>query len=82
MEKVIDKESEKKIIAKSRAEQSRAEQSRAEQLKCRIIGQMDNTQDHTFESANRIYDAFYLCPTIPTSCGGGHTPKVLVRIKT
>lgn len=47
---------------------------------CQIIGCMDNTEDHTFESANRVYDRKALCPTIPTSCGGGHTPKILVRI--
>ncbi len=35
-----------------------------------IIGQMDNTIDHTFESANRVYDGRECCPTIPT-CGGG-----------
>lgn len=33
-----------------------------------IIGQMDNS-DGTFESANRIYDANGIAPTIPT-CGG------------
>ena len=69
------------MAEQSRAEQSRAEQSRAEQLnRCMIIGQMDNTVDHTFESANRVYDKRFCCPTIPTSCGGGHTPKVITRI--
>lgn len=48
-------------------------------LRCRIIGCMDNIQDHTYESANRVYDANALCPTIPTGCGGGHTPKIIVR---
>lgn len=43
----------------------------------KIIGQMDNTQDHTFESANRVYDSNGICPTIPTICGGGHEPKIL-----
>lgn len=42
----------------------------------RILGQMDNTIDHTFESANRVYDKEMICPTIPTGCGGGHTPKI------
>lgn len=45
--------------------------------KVQVIGQMDNTIDHTFESANRIYDAEGISPTLPTGCGGGHTPKVL-----
>lgn len=35
-----------------------------------IKGQMDNTLDNTFESANRVYDNKHSCPTIPT-CGGG-----------
>lgn len=43
----------------------------------RIIGQMDNTKDRTFESANRIYDRGGICPTIPTCGGGGHQPKVI-----
>ena len=40
-----------------------------------IIGEMDNS-DGTFESANRIYGHRGAAPTIPTACGGGHTPKV------
>lgn len=50
-----------------------------EDVTCRIIGQMDNTIDHTFESANRVYDKEGLCPTIPTGAGGGHLPKILTR---
>jgi len=43
----------------------------------KIIGQMDNTIDHTFESANRVYDKNNLCPTLNT-CGGGQLqPKVI-----
>lgn len=42
-----------------------------------MIGQMDNTQDHTFESANRVYGTDGIAPTLPTSCGGGHTPKIM-----
>ena len=42
-----------------------------------VIEKMDNTKDHTFESANRIYDVNGLSPTIPTGCGGGHTPKII-----
>lgn len=41
----------------------------------RVIGQMDNTKDHTFESANRVYDKKCSCPTIPTCGGGGYTTK-------
>lgn len=37
----------------------------------RVLGQMDNTLDGTFESANRVYDSEGVCPTIPTCTGGG-----------
>lgn len=40
-----------------------------------IIGEMDNTKDHTFESANRVYSARKCMPTLPTSCGGGAHAK-------
>ena len=43
----------------------------------KIIGKMDHTIDHTFESANRVYGTDGIAPTLPTSCGGGHTPKVM-----
>lgn len=43
----------------------------------KVIGQMDNTLDGTFESANRVYDKEGLCPTIPTCAGGGIQPKVI-----
>ena len=46
-------------------------------MEAEIIGQMDNTIDHTFESANRVYDKEKLCPTLPTCCGGGHQPKII-----
>lgn len=46
-------------------------------MEVKVIGQMDNTIDNTFESANRIYDVEGLAPTLPTGCGGGHTPKIL-----
>ena len=46
-------------------------------MEVKIIAQMDNTIDHTFESANRIYGIDGLAPTLPTGCGGGHTPKIL-----
>ena len=38
---------------------------------------MDHTLDHTFESANRVYDKEQLCPTIPTCAGGNIQPKVI-----
>ena len=34
-----------------------------------IKGYMDNSVDHTFEIANRVYDRKAICPTINT-CGG------------
>ena len=43
----------------------------------RVIGQMDNTLDGTFESANRVYDSEGVCPTIPTCTGGGIQSKIL-----
>ena len=42
-----------------------------------VIAQMDNLIDHTFESANRIYDINGIAPTIPTCGGGGIQPKIL-----
>ena len=39
-------------------------------MEIKMIGQMDNTMDHTFESANRVYGKEGLCPTLPTQCGG------------
>ena len=46
-------------------------------MKVKVIGQMDNTIDHTFESANRVYNTDGLSPTIPTCAGGNIQPKVL-----
>ena len=45
----------------------------------RIIGQMDNKIDHTFESANRVYDGKKSCPTIHTCGGGNLQPKTIRR---
>lgn len=42
-----------------------------------VIAQMDNTIDHTFESANRVYGVEGVSPTIPTCGGGGIQPKIL-----
>ena len=38
---------------------------------------MDNTIDHTFESANRVYDVGGVAPTMNTCGGGGLQPKIL-----
>lgn len=43
----------------------------------KIIGQMDNTIDHTFESANRVYDIGGVAPTMNTCGGGGLQPKII-----
>lgn len=46
-------------------------------MKVKVIGQMDNTKDNTFESANRVYDTACLSPTL-NACGGGNLqPKVI-----
>lgn len=47
----------------------------------KIIGQMDNTIDNTYESANRIYDKKGLAPTINTCSGGGLQPKIIVAMR-
>lgn len=44
-----------------------------------VLAQMDNTIDHTFESANRVYSKYGCCPTIPTCAGGNIQPKILVE---
>jgi hypothetical protein len=46
-----------------------------------IIGCMDHTIDHTYESANRVYDVMGICPTIPCCQGGSVHPKILVADK-
>ena len=46
-------------------------------MEVKVIGQMDNTIDHTFESANRVYDAAGVSPTINTCGGGGLQPKII-----
>lgn len=42
-----------------------------------VIGQMDNTVDHTFESANRVYGTDGISPTLNTCGGGGLHTKIL-----
>jgi len=46
-------------------------------MEVKVIAQMDNTIDHTFESANRIYDINGIAPTVNTCGGGGLQPKIL-----
>lgn len=43
----------------------------------KIIGKMDHTIDHTFESANRVYGTEGISPTIPTCAGGNIQPKII-----
>lgn len=43
----------------------------------KVIGQMDNTIDNTFESANSVYDVEGVAPTMNTCGGGGLQPKIL-----
>ena len=40
-------------------------------MEIQIIGKMDHTIDHTFESANRVYGSDGVCTTLPTAQGGG-----------
>ena len=70
-----------KCIAEIKPFLSRAEQSRAEQSSLILLGQMDNSLDHTLVSANRVYSINGVAPTIPTCCGGGHEPKILVEVE-
>lgn len=46
-------------------------------MEVKVIGQMDNTIDHTFESANRVYDVGGVAPTMNTCGGGGLQPKII-----
>lgn len=50
-------------------------------MEVKVIGQMDNTIDHTFESANRVYDDKGLSPTINCCGGGGLQPKIIVAMR-
>ena len=44
-----------------------------------VLASMDNTIDHTFESANRVYSKYGCCPTIMAGAGGNTQPKILVE---
>lgn len=41
------------------------------------LGQMDNTIDHTFESANRVYSSDGIAPALSTCGGGNLEPKIV-----
>ena len=43
----------------------------------KVIGQMDNSIDHTHEDANRVYDENGISPTIQTYNGGNRQPKIM-----
>lgn len=43
-----------------------------------LIGQMNNLNDRTLESANRVYSQLGLSPTI-TTCGGGGLENKFLR---
>ncbi|HOJ94948.1 MAG TPA: DNA (cytosine-5-)-methyltransferase, partial [Fervidobacterium nodosum] len=47
-------------------------------VEVKVIGQMDNTIDHTFESANRVYSVDGLSPTLNTCGGGDRQPKMVI----
>lgn len=51
-------------------------------MEVKIIGKMDHTIDHTFESANRVYDKNGIAPTINTCGGGGLQPKIIDEVKS
>ena len=68
-------------IDKTRQDKTRQDKHSRNYSDCQVVvlGQMDNTIDNTFESANRVYDSDNLCPTIPTCAGGNIQPKVIAR---
>ena len=68
---------------KTRQDKTRQDKCLPQLQNCQVVvlGQMDNTLDNTFESANRVYDKNGLCSTIPTCAGGGIQPKVVEEIK-
>lgn len=50
------------------------------EAKLKIIGRMDNTIDHTFELANRVYDITGISPTL-NICGGGNLQPMILEKK-
>ena len=42
------------------------------------IGQIENGKNSTYESTNRVYSPYGLCPTINTCSGGDRQPKVII----
>ena len=67
------------MVNKYSIDKTRQDNRSSQPKECQVVvlGQMDNTLDHTFESANRVYDKNQLCPTIPTCAGGNIQPKVI-----
>lgn len=47
--------------------------------KIHLIGMMDNSEDHTHESINRVYGVDGISPTLNTFGGGDREPKILVN---
>ena len=54
------------------------EVNRMDEIK--VIGQMDNSIDHTHEDANRVYDENGIALTIQTYNGGNRQPKIIDSI--
>lgn len=49
-------------------------------MEIKIIGKMDHTLDHTFESSNRVYDVKGISPAI-NCCGGGGLQPFILEVK-
>lgn len=60
------------------AEKNMVVQGTQDTDKIMIKGKMDNSIDHTYDSANIVYDPEGISPTVTTCQGGGIQPKVLV----
>lgn len=53
------------------------EQENTMEIKCEQVGSLSGGKwDKMHEQSRRYYSADGLCPTIPTSCGGNHEPKI------
>ena len=51
-----------------------------EEPKVKVIGQMDNSADHTMESANRVYSTAGVETWRDTCGGGGLEPKIVQKV--
>ena len=45
----------------------------------KVVGTMGNSEDHTYESTNRVYSTDGIAPTSDTCQGGGHETKILTN---